>query len=174
MNKIYQKPFSGEKNAGFTLIELLVVVLIIGILSSIALPQYTAAVEKARAAEALQNIAVIEKQMELYLLENGNQTAKYKDFTNVDLSGGEWTEDGRTYNTKNFEYYGLGCGANECYMEVIRNGGLYTLLSTTDIDGWGNKHGIWYRGCVTQETEIGRKICKGLEGSGWKYMDTQL
>ena len=55
----------------FTLIELLVVVLIIGILSAIALPQYQRAVKRARGAEALTVSRALEDAMNQYYLTNG-------------------------------------------------------------------------------------------------------
>ncbi|WP_424244519.1 type IV pilus assembly protein PilE [Elusimicrobium posterum] len=67
------------KSHGFTLIELLVVVLIIGILAAIALPQYTKAVEKSRAAEALTVLRSIKEAKEIYYLANNSYPATLDD-----------------------------------------------------------------------------------------------
>lgn len=53
---------------GFTLIELLVVILIIGILSSVALPQYDKAVEKSRQTEAIVTANSLMKAIQAYVL----------------------------------------------------------------------------------------------------------
>jgi prepilin-type N-terminal cleavage/methylation domain-containing protein len=55
-----------QNKSGFTLIEVLVVVLIIGILTSIALPQYQKAVMKTRLANVRQAAATYKALVEVY------------------------------------------------------------------------------------------------------------
>ena len=59
------------KNQAFTLIELLVVVLIIGILTAIALPQYQTAVLKARYVQAMTLVDSLWRAQQVYYLANG-------------------------------------------------------------------------------------------------------
>ena len=82
---------------GFTLIELLVVVLIIGILASVALPQYQKAVEKSRVSEAKVALRALRDAVELRGLSTGE--AKL-DVDDLDISIG--TLDGRVFVTKDF------------------------------------------------------------------------
>ncbi len=102
---------------GFTLIELLVVVLIIGVLSAVALPQYTKAVEKSRSAEAIANLKYLRDQQAVCLLERGSdEDVCFQGheglgdlFTLANFSGGSPDPDcveptcGPT--TKNFSYF---------------------------------------------------------------------
>ena len=60
---------------GFTLIELLVVVLIIGILSAVALPQYQKSVDKANAIEMKNFINAYSKAQKLYFLQNNSYSS---------------------------------------------------------------------------------------------------
>lgn len=104
---------------GFTLIELLVVVLIIGILAAIALPMYTKAVEKTRAAEALLLVKSLEEAMQRYTLEQGFVEVDSEVLAeSLDVNLGEW-EDGFGFVTKHF-FYMPSTGTNAYYIQVGR------------------------------------------------------
>jgi len=78
---------------GFTLIELLVVIIIIGILSSIALPSFLGQASKARQSEAKLTVLSVLKAQSSHFIENQNFT-------------GEWLEMGLGLpkDTVNYEY----------------------------------------------------------------------
>ncbi|MBR3899731.1 MAG: prepilin-type N-terminal cleavage/methylation domain-containing protein, partial [Elusimicrobiaceae bacterium] len=84
---------------GFTLTELLVVVLIIGILSSAALPKYRRAVERAEMMEALTQGKTIYDSAVRYKSANGDAPTSFTQLdailTGVNNSTGSAFQEGR-------------------------------------------------------------------------------
>ena len=166
---------------GFTLIELLVVVLIIGILSSVALPQYTKAVEKSRMTEALTMMRSLQQATDVYLLESGKPSSMIRllggsgnsgDMLTIDVSSLSCTDDNHGNHfmcySKNFGYE-VTCESSGCIIYAQRlqgNTPFYTLF----FDNRGLAIGRYNKWCMI-ETNEGEAICKYLSSQGWEYDD---
>jgi len=84
----YLNKKSKNLDSAFTLVELIVVIVIIGILSSIAIPAFTDASDKARQKEATTLIATYIKAAQAYQTESGapaQNSTQIKEF--VQLTG---------------------------------------------------------------------------------------
>lgn len=58
---------------GFSLIELVIVVMILGVVAAIAVPRLGGAAERAQAANLAANVVRIQKAIDLYTAEHGDQ-----------------------------------------------------------------------------------------------------
>ena len=72
---------------GFTLIELMIVIIIIGVLATIGIVQYQAAVEKSRGAEAKSILGSLSQQCAGMWMEYGGTTS-YCDAANITTPSG--------------------------------------------------------------------------------------
>ena len=140
---------------GFTLLELLVVVVIIGILASIALPQYKMATLKAKYARAKQTVSDIRKAYEFYYTVHNEFPTKFSDldFANkFDDSNTIQTNDYRCEFQTNFN--NIVCSiSNETKLRYVIN--FYTAHS--------NKISIYCR-ATTDTSDIYNKICQQETG----------
>ena len=146
-------------NKGFTLIELLVVVLIIGILAAIALPQYTKAVERSRAAEAMQVLGDLATAQSIYYMQNNKFAEQLETANNKDaLNDGDVTFAALpTSDSKKFNYPAWTRTDDAVTMFATRDGGMYTgyTLSITV-----NKNGSISKACSA--TKGGAATTDGL------------
>jgi len=62
---VAKKGIKMQRKRGFTIVELMITVVIIGVLATLAIPQFANAVEKTKAAKAKHNLALMYKSMSM-------------------------------------------------------------------------------------------------------------
>jgi len=159
-----------NSSKGFTLLELLVVVLIIGILASIALPQYQMAVTKAKVASILPLMRRFKDALHEYNLQHGDY--RVPTATTGEYLGVTWPSDwdhgtcGNAGDCENDYWYCSAIVTNtgivECQHNIDESNRFLIVMFQSDDSDYEEVKGKTI--CEYEGTE-GEKVCKALGGN---------
>lgn len=119
---------------GFTMIELLIVVLIVGILSAVALPNYRRAIEKAKTTEASVTSKALLEAVAMYATEHRFEGCT-DNFDNLDI---KINPEGKYWDFK-LEYFGDPTDRNCNVVAINKDTGEILLRGYI---GKAGKHGV--------------------------------
>ncbi|MBO5911515.1 MAG: hypothetical protein J6Q05_04940 [Elusimicrobiaceae bacterium] len=152
--------------------ELLVVVLIIGILATVAVPQYKYAVNKTKYQKVIAVADAIYKSQLVFYTEHGYYTTNFKELI-LDISG-------VTYERKTSEgaVWAQRFLGNKVECVLTTDSMVTTSTKVTCSTEVGPLYGIWYsepsvpRACISKN-EKQENFCKRITGKqktdGWKW-----
>ena len=147
---------------GFTLIELLITVLIIGILVSIALPEYKTAIGTSRLSTVMNNVKAIAAALELHHLSMDGYPTDGLNSLDVEVSGCDLVNG--TYQCPNGTVYAFGINDQEkpvggflgdkqglAYIQYLKKDP--TVFKRNQRECWADS-----------SNELANRVCLNLEG----------
>ena len=87
----------------------------------------------------------------------------------IDIAGGMWDTDTMNYTTPYFTYQTPACGGTGCWVDIFPTHNKYALQA-----GILKSTNSPVHNCYTNETDLGRYICKSLQNQGWAYKEDTL
>ena len=170
---------------GFTLIELLVVVLIIGILASIAVPQYQKAVHRARIKSYMPVVRDLVEAQEVYYMANGRYSRDIEElsvnypsecvknfYDNGDMQCDNHIELNAFYDDNSRPDYPLSVGMTYCYdgsrpcgykpgenHDIQIHKVFQNLYEGSILAGWEGK---WLCICWNSNDKFCKKVCSSI------------
>ncbi len=140
-------------NHGFTLVELLIVVIILAVLASVAIPQFSSSTDDAKEAALDSTLAEMRNAIELYYHQHGEYPSANGDGTNLSNSVAAFTTqltqftdtDGVVNATKTATYkYGPYLKKQQLPINPIDDSSSLVIETGGDITDTGTDAGGWW------------------------------